>query len=310
MGDEMAGHCGGPMRRYGFVLNRKSGAVDRNTDFRESQARLRAAGFDVREFECGGNPRLSALMAVAEGCDVVVACGGDGTVNAVASAVHRTAATLGVLPFGTLNHFAKDLGISTLEAAMQALLHGPERTVDAGFVNGHIFLNNSGVGAYPAMVRERERVRRAGIPKWPAFLLACLRTLFRMPFQRLRIEADGRSVSRTTPFVFIGNNVYALAGKSTGTRSRLDQGVLGVCSAVRVGAFGMLRLAVRTMLGTVRDDRDLVAFTARQLTIRRKRPLHVSLDGEVIRMKGPLEYSIDPRSIRVLVPPATAPEPK
>ena len=289
------------------MLNRKSGAVDRSTDFRESQARLRAAGFDVREFESEGNPRLAALQAVEAGCNVVVACGGDGTVNAVASAVHGSAAALGVLPFGTLNHFAKDLGISTFEAAMQALLHGPERPVDAGFVNGHIFLNNSGVGAYPAMVRERERVRRSGIPKWPAFLLACLRTLFRMPFQRLRIEADGRSVSTTTPFVFIGNNVYALQGKSTGTRARLDQGILGVCSAVRVSPLGMVRLALRTMLGTLRDDRDLVTFTASQLTIRRKRALHVSLDGEVIRMKGTLHYSIDPRSIRVLVPPAASP---
>ncbi len=292
------------MRRYGFVYNRKAGTSDRTALIENAIARLRAQRFEVATFPCDGNPRPCAEEAVRKNCDVVVAGGGDGTVNAVAGVLHGTDRQLGVLPLGTLNHFARDLGILTMADAENALEFGPVRLVDAGFVNGHIFLNNSGIGAYPAMVRERERVRRIGIPKWPAFVHACLRTLFRMPFQRLKIEADGRSVSRTTPFVFVGNNLYSLDGRKPGTRQRLDEGLLGVCTASHVGRFGIMRLAFRALMGTIREDRDFIAFSAVHLTLTRKRPFNVSLDGEVLRMKGPLHYSIQRRALRVLVPPA------
>src|SRR5205823_6168512 len=109
------------------------------------------------------------------GCDVLVACGGDGTVNAVAQVAKDRDALLGVLPVGTLNHFAKDLGIYSLPDAEQALLAGQIRKIDAGRVNGHLFINNSGIGIYPMIVLERERARKAGLPKWPAFAVACVR---------------------------------------------------------------------------------------------------------------------------------------
>ena len=296
------------MRCYGFIYNPRSGDGRRLSLLHAAEERMRSAGFDVREYLCDGDPGIGAHAAVRDGCDVVVACGGDGTVNATAAAVFSaqetggSAATLAVLPFGTLNHFAKDLGIHTLHEAQNVLLSGTERLIDVGMVNGRLFVNNSGIGMYPVMVRERERVRRSGMPKWAAFGLAFLLTSARMPFMRLRIDADGRRMARATSFLFVGNNVYELAGKSLGTRSTLQGGVLGVCTARDVGIFGLCRIAVRAFLGTLRQERDFLAFTAQKLTVHRRRHFHVSLDGEVVRMKAPLEYSIVPGALRVLGP--------
>ena len=154
------------------------------------------------------------------------------------------------------------------------------------------------------MVLEREKVRKTGMPKWPAFVVACIRTILKLPFQRLHLEADGVRIARSTPFLFVGNNVYTVEGKSLGRRNRLDQGVLGICTARHIGPTGLFRIAVRALMGTVSQDRDFTALTARKLTVRRtrRRRVHVSLDGEVCRMRLPLEYSIARRAIRVLAP--------
>ena len=294
------------MRCYGFIYNPRSGDGNRAHLLRLSAERLRAQGKQVIEYltesSCGDLVR----SAVRDGCDVIVACGGDGTVNGVAHALWATqeSAVLGVLPIGTLNHFAKDLGIFNLAEAERVLLAANVVEVDAGLVNGRLFVNNSGVGIYPMIVLERERVQQSGLPKWPAFVVACVKTILKLPFQHLHLEADSVRLARSTPFLFVGNNVYTVEGRSLGSRKRLDEGVLGICTARHVGPTGLFRIALRALMGTVSQDRDFTALTAGKLTVRRsrKRPLHVSLDGEVCRMKTPLEYSIVPRAIRVLAP--------
>jgi len=290
------------VRRYGFVYNPRSGDGRRLSIVHQAEDVLRSSGIEVLEFQSEGDPVESAREALRAGCDVIVACGGDGTVNAVAGVVAGTSALLAVLPTGTLNHFAKDLGIFSIAEAEKVLLAGEVREIDAGQVNGRIFVNNSGIGLYPVMVREREKVRRTGIPKWTAFAFAFLKTALRMPFLRLKIQADGIRMARTTPFLFVGNNVYALQGKSLGRRASLEEGVLGVCTARHVGLAGLIRFAVGALLGTLRKDRDFIALSARKLTVYRKRHCHVSVDGEVLRMRTPLEYSILPRALRVLGP--------
>jgi diacylglycerol kinase family enzyme len=296
--------------RYGLIYNPRSGDGHRSGLLTSSWERLRSEGNEVFEYAVEGDPGEAAKMAIRNDCDVIVACGGDGTVSAVAHALWASAesgarrAVLGVLPFGTLNHFAKDLGINSVEQAQTVLLGDSVREVDAGLVNGRLFVNNSGIGIYPMMVLEREKVQKAGLPKWPAFLVACVRTLVKMPFQHLHLEADGVRLDRATPFLFVGNNEYAIEGKSLGRRKQLDGGVLGIYVARRIGTMGLFRIALRAVMGTVRQDRDFTALTAQKLTVRRRRSraMHVSMDGEVCRMKPPLEYSLAPRAIRVLAP--------
>jgi diacylglycerol kinase family enzyme len=298
------------VRRYGLIYNPRSGDGHRSGLLTSAGERLRSKGNEVLEYVVEGDPGEGVKKAIHDACDVIVACGGDGTVGGVASALWTSSvcgeggAVLGVLPLGTLNHFAKDLGITSMERAESVLLADHVREVDGGLVNGRLFVNNSGIGIYPMMVLEREKVQKAGLPKWPAFFVACVRTLIRMPFQHLHLEADGVRLARATPFLFVGNNEYTIEGKSLGRREHLDGGVLGIYMARRVGPLGLFRIAVRAVTGTVRRDRDFTALTAQKLTVRRrrKRSVPVSLDGEVCRMKPPLEYSLARRAIRVLAP--------
>src|SRR5512141_2991339 len=130
---------------------------------------------EVHIMEADDSSDVSTLVrkAVAENSKLVLAAGGDGTINAVATALIGTDAVLGVLPLGTFNHFAKDLNIPlVLEAAVANIFHGEVASVDVGEVNGRIFLNNSSLGIYPGVVQEREAHQRKGHSKWVAFAKA------------------------------------------------------------------------------------------------------------------------------------------
>jgi Sphingosine kinase and enzymes related to eukaryotic diacylglycerol kinase len=148
-----------------------------------------------------------------------------------------------------LNHFAKDLKLPIdLESCVQILKHGAVQSVDVAEVNGRVFLNNSGLGLYPAMVARREKRRRLGQHKWIAMLLASAATLQRFPFLDVRLTAAGQALRRRTPFVFVGNNAYRMEGINLGSRDSLSEGCLSVGIAqYRIGRWGMVRLAIRAL---------------------------------------------------------------
>ena len=207
---------------------------------------------------------------------------------------------------GTLNHFAKDLGIPLeLEKAVQTLFTGKVARVDVGEVNGHIFLNNSSIGFYPRIVQEREREQRQGRSKWVAFAQAA--ALMFQKSRTLHVELDedhNRRQSYDTPFVFVGNNRYAVAGLEIGTRAILDGGKLWVCAAPYADRLALIALALLALLGFVRDA-DLAAFETDQTNVRMRRDhVRVATDGEVTVMRTPLHYRSRPGALRVVVPAA------
>ena len=247
----------------------------------------------------------AARAALAAGASVVVAGGGDGTINAVASVVLDSGAVLGLLPLGTLNHFARDLRIpSRLDEAIATLAAGHVAQIDVGEVNGRIFLNNSSLGLYPDVVRDRQRQqRRLGRGKWTAFGWAALAALRRYPFLSLRLTLGEAGLARRTPFVFIGNNEYQMQGFNIGERARIDGGALSVYVAQRPSRFGLLKLALRALFGRLRQSREFHAFQAGELVIEtRHRRLRVATDGEVTVMAPPLRYRIRPAALPVIVP--------
>jgi diacylglycerol kinase family enzyme len=247
----------------------------------------------------------AARAALAAGASLVVAGGGDGTVNAVASVVLDSGAVFGVLPMGTLNHFARDLRIPLpLDAAIATLAAGHVARVDVGEVNGRIFLNNSSLGLYPDVVRDRQRQqRRLGRGKWTAFGWAALAALRRYPFLSLRLTLGEASFARRTPFVFIGNNEYQMQGFTIGERARIDGGALSVYLAQRPSRFGLLKLALRALFGRLRQSREFDVFQAGELVIEtRHRHLRVATDGEVTVMAPPFRYRIRPAALPVIVP--------
>ncbi len=297
------------MRRGGiaFIVNARAGkglAGDGCALQRETLA-AQADGGEVSLIEDGAQIAAAVRRAKAADCKVVVACGGDGTLNSVASKLVDSGITLGVLPLGTLNHFAKDLGIPLeRDAALANLRNGTAAAVDVGEVNGHFFLNNSGLGLYPSIVRDRElQQSRLGRAKWPAFFRATLAVLRRYPFLDVRLSLNGREQVYRTPFVFIGNNEYVMDGLRIGARAALDRGVLSVYVAQRTGRWGLLRLAFRALFGHLREARDFRAMLAPEVHIEtRHRRIRVSTDGEVCMLDTPLHYRIHPGALRVIAP--------
>jgi diacylglycerol kinase family enzyme len=247
----------------------------------------------------------AARRALADGAEAVVAGGGDGTINAVASVLAGSGVAFGVLPLGTLNHFAKDLGIPlALDEAVRNVAEGKRMQVDVGQVNERIFLNNSSLGLYPDIVRDREKQqRRLGRGKWPAAAWATIAALRRYPFLSVRLTIDGAQHARSTPFVFIGNNEYNMQGLSIGARARLDRGQLSLYVAQRPGRLGLLRFAWRALCGRLAQERDFDVLLSDKIDIEtHHRHLRVAIDGEVTIMTTPLRYRIMPAALTVIVP--------
>ncbi len=246
------------------------------------------------------------------GEEALVVAGGDGTISATASELAGKDLPLGVLPLGTLNHFAKDLGLPLdIEGAAGVIAAGQSRLVDVAEVNGRIFVNNSSIGLYPFMVERRNaHQRQRGIGKLLATLPAMVETLRHASWHRLEIAAAGERQHVRTPCIFVGNNPYETALATFGSRKQLDGGELDVHVIRQQSRLGVLLLPFKIALGIVNRERDVQTFCSDALEIgsRRQRSLRVSLDGEIVRMQTPLRYRSRPGALRVLCgpPPASA----
>ena len=297
------------LKEVPVILNGGSGNGRGGKAPEELEEAFRQAGLEarLRPFGPRDDVREIARRALEARPPVLVAAGGDGTVSAVADVVRGTGTALGVIPVGTLNHFAKDLGIP-LDAGEAARVIAAGRCIrlDVGEVNGRAFINNASLGIYADMVRKRERQqRRLRRSKRAAMLWAALEVAGRSRLLELRLELEGRVQECRAPFVFVGNNDYAMEGFVIGTRSRLDGGLLNVYTTRRSGAAGLVGLALRALFGRLRQADDFMAWSAPFLRVESpRRRLLVATDGELESMETPLEFRIRPRSLRVMVPAA------
>jgi YegS/Rv2252/BmrU family lipid kinase len=297
--------------RPAVIINASSGTDDKKEAVKYLEEMFEASGVDARISlaENGSEIVKLAKRAVEEKCRPIVAGGGDGTINAIAAQLLSTNLPLGVLPLGTLNHFAKDMKIPLdLKDAARTILEGRAVRVDVGEVNGRMFLNNSSLGLYPSIVHRREQQQeRLGRGKWPAFVWAALSVLRRYPFLDVRLRIEGKEeekeLVRRTPFVFVGNNEYEMESFNVGARNCLDAGHLSLYIAHRTGRLGLVRLAWRALFGGLRDEDDFDALCTKEIRIETKRKrLHVATDGEVTIMRTPLNYRVLPRALEVIVP--------
>lgn len=250
----------------------------------------------------GGNDGLALAVA-----------GGDGTISAAAGAFAGTDLPLGILPLGTLNHFAKDLGLPLdLDAAAAVIAAGKTRKVDVAELNGRVFVNNSSVGLYPFMVDRRvAHQHRHRVGKMLATLPAMVETLRGVSWHRLQVASSGARQTIRTPCIFVGNNCYEVGLKALGSRACLTDGELDVHVVRQQSRFGVFLLPFKIVLGIVDPERDVQSFRSRELEIvsRRRRSMRVSLDGEVVRMETPLRYRTRPESLRVFCDTSSAPSP-
>lgn len=288
------------------ILNAHAGTAAKSRNLQSRITELfGAAGLNAEIISVAGKDMSAAAkQAVAENHETIVAAGGDGTVNTVAAEVAGTEKILGVLPLGTLNHFAKDLRLPLdLEAAVRTIVERNIATVDVGEVNGRVFVNNSSLGIYPHIVHRRVvEQMRIRIGKRPAYIWATMHAFRRFPFLDLRIEVEGKTLKRETPFLFVGNNEYEMAGFRIGARPRLDAGKLGLYLTHRVGRWGLIRVALRALLGHLNQEKDFEAYLVDEAFVEARHHLIlVATDGEVKWMESPLHYRSRPRDLRVIV---------
>lgn len=292
------------------IVNRSSGRGHENELATEIKAQFAAAGKDVHVNLVAAEKLKSAFEhAVHEGFQTIVAGGGDGTLNTAASVLVDTDISLGVLPLGTLNHFAKDLRIPLdLAGAVRTIVMGRSERIDAGDINGRIFINNSSLGFYPDVVRFRDQQRRRlGIGKLAALLWATALVLRKENPHSARVETDRETLESRAYFALIGNNEYVFEGLHVGARHTLQAGVLSLYTTRRFDRFAVLRLALRALFGRLRGAADFDALTAKRIVIETSRPkTSVATDGEVSDLATPLHYRIRPRALRVIVPSSNA----
>lgn len=259
----------------------------------------------IIDLQKGDDIGVLTKSAVQEKYNIIVAGGGDGTINAVASAlVGVSTIKFGVLPLGTLNHFAKDMKIPTgIAEAIKTVLTGHVQSIDVGDVNGHIFVNNSSVGLYPSIVKLRESLQKTGLSKWPAAARASLKVLIK--FRLLRLKLDAEELGKTdhkTALLFVGNNIYDMSFPTLGTRATLQGGVMGVMMPRASTRLGLL-YNFFSLVFKAQPKSDVMTFETTSLSIKTKRSfVKVAVDGEVIMLQSPLNYQIRPKSLSVIVP--------
>jgi diacylglycerol kinase family enzyme len=263
---------------------------------------LRAQFSDHDVVECEpGSVAIRTTAAIAAGRPFVGIAGGDGTIRCAAEVLANTDVALLPIPEGTHNHFAKALGIETLDDAVLATNAGRRIAIDVARVNGKVFVNNSSIGVYPGLVKERE-AHEDRLPKPIANVIAVFHQL--RAGHRIRVAIDGRP--RKAWLVFVGNGAYGENLVDIATRESLRDGVLDVRVVRADQRFARLRLVADALTGRLGRSRVLERRTCRAITItvHGRRSVAIALDGEAMTLDTPLEYESAAGALQVLVPDA------
>ncbi len=293
------------IRRVAVVMNGRAGALLDGAHQHTLGDIFAAAGLNPLFIPEGAGTLAERMTQAAEsGTDAVVVAGGDGTVACAALVMAGRELPLAILPFGTMNLLANDLGlpIGDIAAAVALIGQGRLRAIDVGEVNGQVFLCASMLGLPARLGRTREQTRGAGVHAITRMAQAIWRQLVCAQRLRVTVVADGEVLPLDAAALTITvNPVDPMSGRTFG-RPVLDGGVLGVYVVGRLGARSLLGLAMRLLLG--RRNPLLRERSARSVDIAGPdRALHVMNDGELSLLTPPLRYRLRPAAMRVLVPP-------
>ncbi|MBC9245866.1 NAD(+)/NADH kinase [Paracoccus sp. 11-3] len=263
------------------------------------------AEFDLRQTDEGSQLLDMARQAVDDGFDIIVAAGGDGTQSAVAGALAGSDATMGVLPGGTFNYFARDLGVGeTMEDAIQTLRNGVAKQVDVGQIENLIFLNNVSLGIYPHILKTRESIyRRWGRSRIAAYwsVLVALRRL-RHPMN-LTARVEGESKSYSTALAFVARSAYQLESFGLEGADAIRDGNFAVLIAKARKPVPLLRSALRLTIGLSAKDSDFDLIITDEINIETYKPQQlIAHDGEKTRLASPFHLKVWHDALTVLVP--------
>ncbi|MBA3598833.1 MAG: diacylglycerol kinase [Methylibium sp.] len=297
-----------------IVLNAGSGKRDASETRAAIETVLGEAGRTCEVFEVKDASRLqetarSALGKARERGGVVVAAGGDGSLNAVAQLVLGRGCAFGVVPLGTFNYFARTHGIPTDTAdAARSLLDAVVRPVQVGLVNDRLFLVNASLGLYPQLLEDREGYKQQfGRSRGVAFIAGLVSVLREHRQLRIRLERPGGTRSIRTPTLFVGNNRLQLEQIGIDEAALIEHGQLAAITLRPVGWLSMLGLLVSGALGRLGDADNVFSFGVDRMTVRQALPygpkrVKVATDGEIVWLRMPLELRVSPEPLYLLAP--------
>jgi len=235
----------------------------------------------------------------------VIAGGGDGTINAVAGELVGTGKRLGVLPLGTFNYFAREMGVpAELDEAFRTCFEGETRSVTVGDVNGRMFLNNASIGLYPVILAVREQAyRRWGRSRFLAYWSVLTALLRLRPNMKLMITSDGKRRIIRTPLLFVARNAVQLEEfRVPGVKCVSDDG-FSVYALRSMNRLGLLRVAWHALAGKLEPQYDFDMICTSAMRVESRRMLRtVAFDGERVKMLAPIEFQVRQAALSILVP--------
>jgi len=290
--------------KVAIILNQHAGLKELTGEKLESV--FKEKGVEPKIFKINGEEITDTVKSILDSeFDIIAVAGGDGTISTVAGVLAGTKMPLAVIPGGTFNHFAKDLNIPLdLEDAVQVVADAHQSPVDVAEVNGKVFINNSSVGLYPKAVKKRkEYFHQLGGNKILAMIIASFSIFTRFPLFTVFLKAEEEKLSRTTPFVFIGNNEYKMDLFNLGARQVLTEGRLSLYTANCRKRLSIVRFVFMALMNRIKQDKDFDLRFVREVRLETgKHPVRVALDGEIIRMQPPMHYKIRPKDLQVILP--------
>lgn len=303
-----------------IVLNAGSGHNDAEQTAATIREVLDRAGSQYELWAAASGDEISVLAQRAvklaqEQGGIVVAAGGDGTINAVAQAARGCGRPFGVLPQGTFNYFGRTHGVSqNTREATEALLTATVQPVQVGLMNERMFLVNASLGLYPQLLEDREAFKnRFGRSRFIAFCAGIISLLRHRQQLHIELELEGQKQLIRTPTLFVGNNRLQLRQIGIGEAEYVEQGQLVAIVPKPVGTLGMLGLLLRGALGHLGEAGQVSTFAAHRLSVRparsqSRRRYKVAVDGETCWLTAPLIFRVAPEPLLLLTPLQPTPE--
>jgi diacylglycerol kinase family enzyme len=260
-------------------------------------------GIEAYELRKQDDARARAREAAERGATALGMAGGDGSLAAVAEVALERHLPFVCVPFGTRNHFARDLGLDRTDPIEAlAAFDGREQMVDVGEVNGRLFLNNVSLGIYASFVHDPERKTRNRVVAFLRMAPAALGRA-RRPLS-VAFDVDGKRTEREVLVVLVANNDYRMTSMADlVARSRLDEGLLHAYVIEAAERRVLVALLAAAMFGQAEKARGWVEWAAESFRVESRRTrVHAAIDGEPVVLGPPLEFAIRPRALRVLLP--------
>ncbi len=297
-----------------LIYNEKSGfhAANKDEIYEPLMTNLTAYGYEIQTFEISAETDFSSFMdriiarhLQAEEIGIVVAAGGDGTLNTVATKLIGTEIPMGIFPLGTFNYVARLLHIPLdLLKAADVIATGQIRAVHVAQINDHIYLNNASLGLYPLFIQRRElynrRFGRFALHAYTSALDVLIRDRKEL---KLEVEIDGKKYPVKTPLIFFGNNQLQLAEMNLRIAKCAELGKVAGVVVAKSDKPTLFKILWQLIRGNLDHAPDVYSFSADKVQIHSKaKKLTLALDGEIVEMQPPLHISVRKHALKIMVP--------